>query len=124
MTVISDADSLNDASTTAVRLRFKQWAARVPREEQGGGPRRSQRYRYCIQVDEEALQSVLDEPESSQSHRISNGFVNLIWKDWKPSELEDEEEEDDSDDDSDSIEGYTQHGIKSLWRTSITNCEG
>lgn len=109
MTVISDPDSLDGASTSAVREHFRQWAVRAPQEEQGTGPGLSQRYRYCIQVDEEALQSVLDGPGPSPLHRPSDGYVNLIWKDWTPREPE--AEEDEEEDDNDSIEGCTEHDV-------------
>ncbi|OCK72814.1 hypothetical protein K432DRAFT_314760 [Lepidopterella palustris CBS 459.81] len=99
LTVFDDKAIFDHASTSAIREHFKQWAATAPQQEQGTGLGFSQRYRYCIQVDEKALESVIygGPPE------WSNGFVNLIWKDWEPI-LDPEESEE-------PIEGCTQHNV-------------
>ena len=59
LTVIEDRSILDDASTSFVREHFKQWAATAPQKEQGTSPGLSQRYRYCVQVDADALESVV-----------------------------------------------------------------
>jgi hypothetical protein len=74
--VFDDPSLFDDASTSAVRDHFTEWAATASYQEQNTGPAQSQRYRYCIQVDDEALESVLSDEEY--------GVVNLIWKDWVP----------------------------------------
>jgi hypothetical protein len=85
ITVFEDQSLLDGASTSIVREHFKQWAATAPQQEQGTGPALSQRYRYCVQVDAVALQSVIhDAPTPPQLDTTSDGFVNLIWKDWEP----------------------------------------
>ena len=85
MTVIEDRSILDGASTSIVREHFKQWASTAPQQEQGTGPALSQRYRYCVQVDDEALESVIhDSPAPPEPDTISDGLVNLIWKDWEP----------------------------------------
>ena len=78
LTVIDDRSILDDASTSFVREHFKQWAATAPEQEQGVGigPGLSQRYRYCIQVDDFALESIIEDE--------NDGYVNLIQKDWEP----------------------------------------
>jgi hypothetical protein len=78
LTVIEDQSILDDASTSFVRMHFKQWAASAPEREQGQGigPGLSQRYRYCIQVDEAALESIIEDED--------DGFVNLIKLEWEP----------------------------------------
>jgi hypothetical protein len=59
LTVFDIPSIFDDASTSAIREHFKQWAATALQHEQGTGPGLSQRYRYCIQVDDEALESVI-----------------------------------------------------------------
>jgi hypothetical protein len=105
VTVFEDKSKFDRASDSVIREYFKKWAAIAPEEEQGpdagrtlrekGGEGtaagRSQRYRYsnppsarvppnvsryCIQVDEESLESILDDdPKSARKE----GWVNLIW---------------------------------------------
>ena len=98
ITVFEDRSILDDASTSVVRKHFKQRAATAPQQEQGTGPALSQRYRYCVQVDAEALESVIHDT-------ISDGFVNLIWKDWEPDKPDHREEVEEP------IEGCTQHKV-------------
>ncbi|OBT50175.1 hypothetical protein VE04_10171 [Pseudogymnoascus sp. 24MN13] len=77
LTIIEDRSTFDDASTSFVREHFKQWVATAPNLEQGEGigPGQSQRYRYCIQVDDGALESVIEDE--------NDGYVNLIQKDWE-----------------------------------------
>ena len=82
ITVFEDQSLLDGASTSVVRDHFKQWAATAPQQEQGAGPALSQRYRYCVQVDTVALETVIHDAPAPEA--TSNGFVNLIWKDWEP----------------------------------------
>lgn len=67
-----------------VRDHFKQWVATIEQEEQCpiSDPKQiripgSQRYRYCIQVTQEALESALADD------REIMGFVYIILADWK-----------------------------------------
>lgn len=103
LTVFDDKSLFDDASTMSVREHFKQWTATAPAIEQGEGVAASvaQRYRFCIQVDEAALESVVrDAPDAS-----TDGFVNLIWKDWAPRAPDPREPEEEE------IEGCTQHDV-------------
>lgn len=77
--VFDDPSISNDASTAAIRDHFKEWATTALYQEQNTGPAQSQRYRYCIQVDDYALKSVI-----SHDPEMPSGIVNLIWKDWVP----------------------------------------
>jgi hypothetical protein len=105
VTVFEDRSVLDGASTSVVREHFKQWAATAPQQEQGTGPA-LQRYRYCVQVDAVALESVIhDSPSTPQPDTISDGFVNLIWKDWEPSRPDSREEVEEP------IEGCMQHKV-------------
>ncbi|KFZ18150.1 hypothetical protein V501_01344 [Pseudogymnoascus sp. VKM F-4519 (FW-2642)] len=78
LTIIEDKSIFDDASTSFVRKHFKQWAATAPEQEQGVGigPGLSQRYRYCIQVDDYALESIMEDE--------NDGYVNLIKMEWDP----------------------------------------
>lgn len=77
LTIIDDRSTFDDASTSFVRDHFKQWVTTAPDLEQGEGigPGQSQRYRYCIQVDDQALESVIEDE--------NDGYVYLIQKDWE-----------------------------------------
>ncbi len=102
-TFVSDPTTLDGASRDQLRRRFRAWAADAKRTEQ---PRaadhdkdwnglRSQRYTYFVQVDEEALRSVVDADPSDHS---DVGWVNLVRADEemdfgrRPKEEEDVEE--------------------------------
>jgi hypothetical protein len=46
----------------------------------------SQRYRYCIWVDDDALKSFrLDGDDNGEDVDEDEIFVNLVWKEWEPS---------------------------------------
>jgi hypothetical protein len=87
MTVVQDS-SLNNSS--AVRAGFRSWCdANI--HEQGDEARardgpmgcQSQRYRYCIWIDDESLASFSN--YDSTAHINDDVFVKLVWKDWVPS---------------------------------------
>lgn len=107
LTVFSDPSLYANASTSAIRAHFTQWAATAPAQEQGAGMSAglSQRYRYCIMVDAEALNSVLR--EGSEPETLSDGFVNLIWKDWEPEPPRPNRRETPEE----PIEGCTRHDV-------------
>ena len=106
ITVFEDRSILDGASTSVVREHFKQWAATAPQQEQGTGPTLSQRYKFCVQVDAVALESVIhDAPSPPQHYTISDGFVNLIWKDWEPYTPDPREGVEEP------IEGFTQQQV-------------
>ncbi|OBT60691.1 hypothetical protein VE03_09987 [Pseudogymnoascus sp. 23342-1-I1] len=82
-TFVSDRTSFNGASRDQLRQHFHAWAAVAEKNEQ---PRavdnetnrtgtESQRYIYFIQVDEEALRSVVD---ADPSDILDEGWVNLV----------------------------------------------
>lgn len=123
LTVFDDPSKFNNASTSVVRDHFKQWAATMEEEEQGLVSRpkhlripRSQRYRYCIQVTQEALESVFADDS------VKMGFMHIIlanWEEYSPYEdgerFEEEEE---------AIEGCTLEDvgwIKVPFRTLMTS---
>ncbi|CEL09803.1 hypothetical protein ASPCAL12932 [Aspergillus calidoustus] len=60
-TVLEDEVAFQGATISMIREHFTKWTETAVEEEQGPGarPRHAQRYRYCLQVDEEALESVV-----------------------------------------------------------------
>lgn len=90
MTVIEDRDgTLEGATSAVVRTHFAAWCddgAVVQEQGDGVTAGLSQRYRYCIWVDDEALESFrLNDEESNNDADEDDIFVNLVWKDWEPS---------------------------------------
>lgn len=90
LTVFDDPQKFDSASTAVIRDHFKRWASTAEQEEQGTelDPNRvriqeSQRYRYCIQITQEMLESVFaDERESMAVVRI----IRLDWEEYSPYE--------------------------------------
>ncbi|KAB5549642.1 hypothetical protein GE09DRAFT_1223464 [Coniochaeta sp. 2T2.1] len=135
LTVIEDASGgLDGASTGVVRGYFREWCARMLEEEQGSEEdvrsRQQQdarlqdtgvpvRYRFCVQVDEHSMRSVV----SDEGER----WVKLIKRDWQPRRAtsgavenqgaqHDDDEGDFTDDEDDGeqyspIEGCTEEDI-------------
>lgn len=95
-TVIEDRQTLDGATTATVREHFKRWAASAPQEEQSQNAtaKLSQRYRYCIQVDQTALEAVVRHAPAPPAIDVTRkGWVNLVWRDWVPMHGEGEDEE-------------------------------
>lgn len=63
--VFEDRDQFDKMHPSAVLEHFTQWVATAP-QEQGEGKHmtRSQRYNYCLHVNQEALKSVIDGPST------------------------------------------------------------
>lgn len=77
--VFKNPELFDGMHSSDVREHFAHWVVDAPEREQGEGkrPARSQRYNYCIHVDEEALKSVINGP-SPPADNLGNGFVNLV----------------------------------------------
>ena len=101
LTVFSDRSLFDGADTSSIRAHFRQWAENAFRAEQqqqqpqdasvvgGGGEQvrigQSPRYRFCMQVDEAALHSVVhDAPAPPAPDATKKGWVKLIDKSWIP----------------------------------------
>ena len=89
-TIFDDRSLFDGADTATIRQHFKQWAETAFRSEQqrpGTDEEvrtgRSPRYRFCVQVDAEALKSVVhDAPPPEEVDVSSTGWVKLINKSW------------------------------------------
>ncbi|KAJ5187492.1 hypothetical protein N7449_010486 [Penicillium cf. viridicatum] len=104
LTVIEDPGSLDGATTAVIRHHFEQWVATAVHQEQGTGPALlwSERYRYCLQITQDVLDSVLtDENEA--------GFVRLIRRDWE--EYDPYDGGDRLEDEHEAIEGCTLEDV-------------
>lgn len=96
LTVFEDRSVFDGASTNTSRQHFQQWSSTAYRTEQqleegsGSGSSagsvrigRSPRYRFAVQVDAEALQSVVhDAPAPPDLDSTKKGWVKLIDKSW------------------------------------------
>lgn len=100
-TVMDNKTRFDGVTPSIVRDYFNQWARTACETEQGVPFDRAQwantaRYKFCIMVDEEALQSVLDIPLEDVDDYNDTGFVILVNGRWEPELLSEEE-----------LEGYT-----------------
>ncbi|KAK3168026.1 hypothetical protein OEA41_004472 [Lepraria neglecta] len=99
LTVFEDRSLFDGASTDTIRQHFQQWSSTAYRTEQqqqqleegsgSGGSAgrvsigRSPRYRFAVQVDAEALHSVVhDAPAPPELDTTKKGWVKLIDKSW------------------------------------------
>jgi hypothetical protein len=95
-TVFDDAERFDGADTAAVRRHFRAWAETAVQSEQSSdgavdappppvSEGRSPRYRYCIQVDADALNAcVHDGPPPPDCRLEQAGWVKVIDKNWIP----------------------------------------
>ncbi|RHZ45929.1 uncharacterized protein CDV56_100730 [Aspergillus thermomutatus] len=105
LTVIEDSGSLDGATTAVIRQHFQQWVATAVQEEPGTtspGLQWSQRYKYCLQITQDVLDSVLTDEEEG-------GFVRLIRRDWGEYDPYDQGER--VEDEQEAIEGCTLEDV-------------
>ncbi|KAI6812021.1 hypothetical protein KC340_g12541 [Hortaea werneckii] len=95
LTIFDDKSRFDIAKAQVVRQHFKYWRTSAVHQEQGSqeeiearggssdflGYKSSTRYRFCVQIDEAALQSVVS---TESGLRIDDAWVNLIEGDWDP----------------------------------------
>ena len=87
LTVFEDR-SFDGANSATIRQHFQQWTETAYTNEQpsiGSGARGgvSSRYRFCVQVDAEALRSVVHGAPSPEADLVpGTGWVKLIDKSW------------------------------------------
>lgn len=93
-TVFDDRERFDGANAATIRQHFRDWAeTAVKHEQQQPGQvddapvsmGRSPRYRYCVQVDAEALRSAVhDAPPPPDFDEDNLGWVKVIDKNWLP----------------------------------------
>ncbi|KAJ5443955.1 uncharacterized protein N7458_007827 [Penicillium daleae] len=112
ITVLEDPGKFDGATAAVVREHFNQWAATAVEEEQGTtaqglvpGLEGFQRYRYCIQVTQDELDSVLADDYER------NGFLRMIWRDWKEYEPFEEDGERFEEEEEEPLEGCTLEAV-------------
>lgn len=96
--VFEDRNIFDRAHPSTIREHCKQWASTAPQQEQDSEGKSSQRYRYCLHVDQTALLSVINGPAPPEDN-LGDGFVNLIclpgwWGGMRPEHTEDRDERD------------------------------
>jgi hypothetical protein len=112
-TFVEDRAALDGASRSQLRERFKQWAAQAIVTEQPRAKAEIEhvptfgipRYNYFVQVDEEALQSVLAAPKIDL---FGEGFVNFVDARWTP--MGDQYSDNDHNE-HDPIDGCTEEDV-------------
>ncbi|KAL3473092.1 hypothetical protein BJX99DRAFT_234240 [Aspergillus californicus] len=116
LTVMQDQAAFDGATTSAIREHFKRWTETAVEEEQGAGarPRHAQRYQYCLQVDEDALETVVRQTPGPEYPRHLNeaGYVKIINRDWEPYDpVEYQDGEFIGEDPEEPIDGCTLHDV-------------
>jgi hypothetical protein len=89
-TIFDDKEHFDGADVTTIRHHFQTWTETAVQSEQprkpDGAPAdmgRSPRYKYCIQVDAEALKScVHDAPPPPSFDENDQGWVKVVDKEW------------------------------------------
>jgi len=76
--VFEDKAVFDGAHPSTIREHFREWTITAPQQEQGVAAMQSQRYNYCLHVDQASLQSILDAPAPPDYDINNGGFVNLV----------------------------------------------
>jgi hypothetical protein len=84
-TIFDDREQFENMDIPTVRRHFRNWTETAVQSEQstasmGGSPR----YKYCAQIDAEALKSVVGARPPPRSDDDNPGWVKLIDKNWLP----------------------------------------
>ncbi|CZT19159.1 uncharacterized protein RCC_05005 [Ramularia collo-cygni] len=84
-TIFDDREQFENMDVPTIRRHFRNWTETAVQSEQstanmGGSPR----YKYCVQIDTEALKSVLGTHPPPRSDDDHAGWVKLIDKNWLP----------------------------------------
>ncbi|CAK1358777.1 unnamed protein product [Cercospora beticola] len=93
ITVIEDKQILEGASPAAVREHFKAWSDEHYPDRSNDPWYNNQRVKYCIRVDDACVRSVIKVAQYVRGRDRGGGFVDLVWKNWVFSKVEEEEGE-------------------------------
>lgn len=128
LTIMDDASQFDGASTSTIRNHFTDWCAQALHEEQGSAEeiesRRQEpvpwygssavRYRFCLQIDEDSLHSILTEPLEAWV-KLINDDRELKARTESPTEHELDDEDEgvayESDEEYPPIEGCTDEDV-------------
>jgi hypothetical protein len=77
MQVLQEREMFDGAAPDDVRQYSKQFVGAAAELEQGRPAGLAQRYRYCLHVDQEAVESVLAGPEPPED-ALGGGYVNIV----------------------------------------------
>lgn len=90
LTFFEDKDKFDGVSRDQLRTHFQRWAvdaypAENPRAKYNFDPEMAPppRYRYFVQIDEESLRSIIDDPNNAQGMMRRWGYVNYVDGWWK-----------------------------------------
>ena len=131
LTVHSDPLMLESASKDLVRERFREWRASERAKQETAGldwqpegiaPKdRTPRYEYCLQVDQQSLESIIDPGRREVREKADiEGYLNLVDADWGISDnakraaelyIENPEEDDPLDEGEEAINGCKLHDV-------------
>ncbi|KAG9604934.1 hypothetical protein KCU77_g3822, partial [Aureobasidium melanogenum] len=75
--VLEDKALFDAAKPATVREHFRQRVRDAPQHERSVPAMRSQRYNFCVYIDEDALQSIVSGPPPP-GDELDTGYVNLI----------------------------------------------
>ena len=109
---MDDRSQLDGATISALRPRFKQWAAEAIHAENPRATGRGLctfdflRYRYFVHVDEAVLQDLIQEGVPPQADRLGWPFVNLVDSEWEATDALLEHSDSDSGEEQDEVEQY------------------
>jgi hypothetical protein len=128
-TVHSDHATLNGANIDKVRDCFKEWiASDAAKGEQAGTIQPdSPRYTYCIHVDNNSLDSVVNKaPQPPAWDMNGTGYINLVDSMWpypKGAEYPEDEEIEDLEDDEDDEVGWMRVCVDGLQPAAYANLQ-
>ncbi|KAL9107641.1 MAG: hypothetical protein Q9227_007448 [Pyrenula ochraceoflavens] len=116
LTVLEDRSLFDNASTDVIRRHFQQWSVMAYRTEQQQPGESSAiriglspRYRFAVQVDADALHSIIhDAPAPPEIDNTKKGWVKLIDKSWYLGRSEGSRL---TDDPLEPIEGVTERDV-------------
>jgi hypothetical protein len=115
-TFVEDRGTLDGASREQLRARFKAWAGEAIRTEQPQAENDQTfgipRYNFFIQVDEDALRSVVCEaPQPPEMDVDGEGYVNFVDANWEPLSERFPTEDREVDELYEPIDGYREENV-------------
>lgn len=87
-TVFDDAAAFRGASKDQLRQHFKEWAGSAaaneqPRAQEPSLSMHAPRYRYFVQIDQGAMESVVATSDATYETSFDSGYVNVVDAEWR-----------------------------------------